>query len=249
MANTSKNILNSFQVHDELNPSIWFLDNGSYKMKPEIRDSLLAIVEDFGNFVDVDMDIDDITLTGSLSNFNWSKFSDVDLHILIDFDGLENNVLLKKYLDSRRIIWNSLRDIEVKGFEVEIYVQGTVEPHFASGVYSVMFDEWVVEPELENVVLDSHKILSKSKQWMEAIDNIEDNMERVEEEALMSMINDVKKKLKKYRGSGLKDKGEYSYENLSFKFLRRNGYLGKLNDLKNKLIDKSLTLETSVSDS
>ncbi|MDB3870536.1 hypothetical protein N9322_01145 [bacterium] len=246
MENNSKNILNSFQVHEELNPDIWFLNNGSYKMKPEIRDSLLAIVEDFSNFVDVNMDIEDITLTGSLSNFNWSSFSDVDLHMLLDFDG-DKDSLLKKYLDSRRIIWNSLRDIEVKGFEVEMYVQDMDEPHFASGVYSVMFDEWIVEPKLENVVLDSHKILSKSKQWMEAIDNIEDNLERAEDESLMLAIDEVKKKLKKYRGSGLKDKGEYSYENLSFKFLRRNGYLGKLNDIKNKLIDKSLTLETEVS--
>ena len=53
MVNDTKNILKSFQVHEELNPGIWFLDNGSYKMKPEIRDSLLSIVEDFGDFVDV----------------------------------------------------------------------------------------------------------------------------------------------------------------------------------------------------
>jgi len=248
MVNDTKNILKSFQVHEELNPSIWFLDNGSYKMKPEIRDSLLFIVEDFSDFVDVDMEIEDITLTGSLSNFNWSNFSDVDLHLLLDFGG-DKESLLKKYLDSRRIIWNSLRDIEVKGFEVEIYVQDIEEPHFASGVYSVMFDEWIVEPELEKVILDPYKILSKSKQWMGTIDSVEDNFGRAEDESLMLAINDVKKKLKKYRGAGLKDMGEYSYENLSFKFLRRNGYLGKLNDLKNKLIDKSLTLETKVSDS
>ena len=247
MANNQKNILKSFQVNDELNSQIWFWDGNTYKMKPEIRDSLLAIVEDFSNFVDVDMDIEDITLTGSLSNFNWSDFSDVDLHLLLDFGG-DKESLLKKYLDSRRIIWNSLRDIEVKGFEVEIYVQDIDEPHFASGVYSVMFDEWIVEPELEEVVLDSHKILSKSKQWMDTIDHIEDNVDRAEEESLLTAIDEIKKKLKKYRGAGLKDKGEYSYENLAFKFLRRNGYLGKLNNIKNKLIDKSLTLETSVSD-
>ena len=247
MENNGNNIISSFRVQDTLNPEIWYDDDGSYKMKPDIRDSLLVIVEDFSNFVDVDLDIDDITLTGSLSNFNWSKFSDVDLHILIDFGG-DKDSLLKKYLDSRRIIWNSLRDIEVKGFEVEVYVQGTNEPHFASGVYSVMFDKWIVEPELEKVILDPHKILNKSKQWMNAIDMIEDGFDRIEDDSLMAAINDVKKKIKKYRGTGLKDKGEYSYENLTFKFLRRNGYLGKLNDLKNKLIDKSLTLETAVSD-
>ena len=71
--------------------------------------------------------------------------------ILLDFGG-DKESLLKKYLDSRRIIWNSLRDVEVKGFEVEIYVQDIEEPHFASGVYSVMFDEWIVEPRVRKML-------------------------------------------------------------------------------------------------
>ena len=248
MEGTNKNIISSFKVHEELNPDIWFIDNGSYKMIPEIRVSLLNIVDDYKNFVNVDMEIEDVILTGSLSNFNWSRFSDVDLHIVMNFEDKEDS-LLKKYLDSRRIIWNSLRNITVKDFEVEIYVQDEEEPHFASGVYSVMYDEWIVEPKQEEVILDSHKILSKSKQWMEIIDTIETMAETKEIDDSMNDIQRFKDKLKKYRGEGLKDKGEYSYENLAFKFLRRNGYLKKLNDIRNELIDKSLTVEEKVSHS
>jgi predicted nucleotidyltransferase len=248
MESTNKNIISSFKVQKELNPDIWLIDDEGYRMRPEIRDSLLKIVEDYEDFVDIDLDIEDIILTGSLSNFNWSEFSDVDLHILIDFDDPEESIE-KKYLDSRRIIWNSLRDVNVKGFESEIYVQDSKEQHFASGMYSVMYNDWVVEPEEKDVVLDPHKILSKSKQWMDMIDQIEDNMERTSPNELMQTVDDLKRRLKKYRGAGLADKGEYSYENLTFKFLRRNGYIGKLMGLKNKLIDKSLTLEDTVSDS
>ena len=246
MESTDKNIISSFKVQKELNPDIWLMDDEGYKMRPEIRDSLLKIVEDYEEFVDIDLDIEDIVLTGSLSNFNWSEFSDVDLHILIDFENPEESIE-KKYLDSRRIIWNSLRDVNVKGFESEIYVQDSKEQHFASGMYSVMYNDWVVEPEEKEVILDSHKILSKSKQWMDMIDQIEDNMERTSPNELMHTVDDLKRRLKKYRGAGLADKGEYSYENLTFKFLRRNGYIGKLIGLKNKLIDKSLTLEDTVS--
>jgi predicted nucleotidyltransferase len=248
MESTDKNIISSFKVQKELNPDIWLMDDEGYKMRPEIRDSLLKIVEDYEDFVDIDLDIEDIILTGSLSNFNWSEFSDVDLHILIDFEDPSESIE-KKYLDSRRIIWNSLRDVSVKGFESEIYVQDSKEQHFASGMYSVMYNDWVVEPEEKEVVLDPKKILSKSKQWMDMIDQIEDNMERTSPNELMSTVDDLKRRLKKYRGAGLADKGEYSYENLTFKFLRRNGYIGKLMGLKNKLIDKSLTLEDTVSDS
>ena len=245
MENTNKNIISSFKVQDELSPDIWYHDGESYKMKPEIRISLLGIVKDYRDFVDVELDIDDVTLTGSLSNFNWSKFSDVDLHILMNFE--DKGVLLKKYLDSRRIIWNSLRSVTVKGFDVEIYVQDNNESHFASGVYSVLYDEWIVEPNQEEVNIDSKKILSKAKNWMSQIDKIEDNSKRMEPEEVLNDIDKFKSKIKKYRGSGLEDKGEYSYENLTFKFLRRNEYLKKLNDVRNSLIDKNLTLDENVS--
>lgn len=245
METTNKNIISSFKVQEELNPDIWYYDGESYKMKPEIRISLLDIVKDYTDFIDVELDIDDVTLTGSLSNFNWSEFSDVDLHILTDFEG--KDPLLKKYLDSRRIIWNSLRSVTVKGFDVEIYVQDNNEPHFASGVYSVLYNEWIVEPKQEEVSIDSKKILSKAKNWMSQIDKIETNANRVNPEDVLKDIERFKSKIKKYRGSGLEDKGEYSYENLTFKFLRRNEYLKKLNDVRNSLIDKNLTLDENVS--
>ncbi len=245
METTNKNIISSFKVQEELNPDIWYYDGESYKMKPEIRISLLDIVKDYTDFIDVELDIDDVTLTGSLSNFNWSEFSDVDLHILTDFE--DKDPLLKKYLDSRRIIWNSLRSVTTKGFDVEIYVQDNNEPHFASGVYSVLYNEWIVEPKQEEVSIDSKKILSKAKNWMSQIDKIENNSKRVDPEEVLKDIDRFKSKIKKYRGSGLEDKGEYSYENLTFKFLRRNEYLKKLNDVRNSLIDKNLTLDENVS--
>tara|TARA_R100001463_G_scaffold51283_2_gene101894 strand:+ start:7612 stop:8358 length:747 start_codon:yes stop_codon:yes gene_type:complete len=247
MKSDNKKIVKSFKVQEVLNPDIWEEYGESYKMNPEIRDSLLKIVEDYLDFVDIDVDVDDITLTGSLSNYNWSDFSDVDLHILIDTPK-EKNSLLKKYLDSRRIIWNSLRDVKVKDFDVEVYVQDTNEPHFASGVYSVMYDDWLSEPNYTEFNLEPEKILKKSQLWMEKIDKIEDDAKRKEPQVVLDDIQTLKDKLKTYRGTGLKDEGEYSYENLTFKFLRRNGYIGKLHDIKNKLIDKTLTVEEKVFD-
>ena len=78
---------------------------------------------------------------------------------------------------------------------------------------------------------------------MDIIDGV---LENAEDEDLNDAIQLVKKyrdKLRKYRTCGLKKEGEYSYENLVFKFLRRNGYLSKLEDFKNKITDKKLSLE------
>jgi hypothetical protein len=111
-----------------------------------------------------------------------------------------------------------------------------------------MYDDWLAEPSYTEFNLEPEKILKKSKSWMEKIDKIEDDAKRKEPQVVLDEIQSLKDKLKKYRGAGLKDEGEYSYENLTFKFLRRNGYIGKLHDIRNKLIDKTLTVEEKVFD-
>jgi hypothetical protein len=52
--------------------------------------------------------------------------------------------------------------------------------------------------------------------------------------------------LKDYRQSGLDKDGEFSYENLVFKFLRRSGYIGKFFDTSNKALDKELSVEVKL---
>ena len=45
------------------------------------------------------------------------------------------------------------------------------------------------------------------------------------------------------RKSGLEKGGEFSIENLTFKYLRNNGYIGKLMKIKRDTMDKKLSLE------
>ena len=61
-------------------------------------------------------------------------------------------------------------------------------------------------------------------------------------EETLELIEKIKKKLKKFRSCGLEEGGEYSYENLAFKFLRRSGYIKRLFELKNELVDNSLSM-------
>ena len=73
----------SFEIKDELNSNFW-KDN---KLDSRIRLKLLDIADDFTDFLNVDwVKPEDITMTGSLSNYNWSEdYSDIDLHIIIDY--------------------------------------------------------------------------------------------------------------------------------------------------------------------
>tara|TARA_R110002020_G_scaffold162396_13_gene348003 strand:+ start:1055 stop:1786 length:732 start_codon:yes stop_codon:yes gene_type:complete len=241
----SNTILQSFKIQDKLNPLIWNRSgDGEYVIKPEVREKLIEIAENFIDFLGVDVDVEDITMTGSLSNYNWSSFSDIDLHIIVDFDSIDiDDDLLRQLFNSKKTIWNSTHDVEVYGFEVEVYVQNQSEPHFATGVYSIMYDEWINEPQQEEVTFDDEKLLSKASTWTNMIDGVYEKANLLDPEETLSLIEKVKDKLKKYRSCGLEKNGEYSYENLTFKFLRRNGYIQKLFDLKNKITDDILSLE------
>ena len=246
MENDNK-IIGSFFVKDTLNPEIWDnYDNvEESKMKNDIRDGLLDIANEFLNFVGFDIFVQDITMTGSLANFNWSDFSDIDLHIIYDFkESGEQEELYKDLFNLKKTVFNSQHDITVKGYEVELYIQDLNEPHMSSGVYSVLYDDWLIQPKSEEVEIDVNKIKSKSNNWMEIIDNtIDDLEEETDLESALIKLDIVKDKIKKCRSSGLEKGGEYSYENLVFKFLRRNGYIQKLFDNKNSLIDKTLSIK------
>lgn len=244
---TFNNIISSFNVKDELNPVIWENpDNpSSAVMKEEIRLQLIEIANKFIEFLGYDIFVQDITMTGSLSNYNWSEFSDIDLHIMYDFNesGTEKE-LYQDLFKLKKTLFNSTHDITVKGYEVELYVQDTNEPHISTGVYSVLFNEWLVEPSKEEVTIDEKIIKDKVNQWQDIIDIVIEDIESGDEdlESGLEKITKVKDKLKKYRGCGLERDGEYSYENLVFKFLRRNGYIQKLFDFQNNLVDDRLSL-------
>jgi len=61
-------------------------------------------------------------------------------------------------------------------------------------------------------------------------------------EDVSKSVDELKAKIKKFRQSGLESGGEYSYENLTFKLLRRNGYIEKLMGIKTSIRDKKLSL-------
>lgn len=239
-----KKILDSFYVQDKLNPKIWVDHNGHYHMIPEVRERLLEIANEFVNFLGFDIFVQDVTMTGSLANYNWSDFSDVDLHIMYDFkESGDKEEIIKELFKIKKTLFNSTHDITVKGYDVELYVQDTSEQHISSGVYSVLYDSWINEPSKDEVVIDEKILEIKVHSWMDKIDSLMEEVEDEELDIALTYIDNLKDKLKEFRNSGLERSGEYSYENLVFKFLRRNGYIQKLFDFSNNLIDKRLSLE------
>ena len=237
-------ILRSFIPKTTLNPKIWERVDGTVKMKRDVRDKLLEIAYQFVEFLDVDVVVTDIILTGSLSNYNWSRYSDFDLHIVANFSQYNEKQieLYEKFFNLKKILFNQKHDIKLFGYEVELYVQNEVEAHFSSGVYSVLYDDWSNKPKKESVNIDRRLLKKKTKQWMNIIDEVIDNVSDEDLETAKEILSKYKDKLKKYRTGGLERNGEYSTENLVFKILRRNGYIEKLHDVSIGLLDDRLSM-------
>jgi len=236
MSNFQK-ILDSFSVKDTLNPKVWENPENPDKsvMIPKIRETLLRIAEKFIEYLGEDVFVEDIVLTGSLANYNWSEFSDFDLHVLVDLKQYEDDTdLYKELFNLKKQVFNDKHNIRIYGYDVEVYSQDVEEEHYSSGVYSVMNNEWVSEPEKFKNNVDKTILEKKIKNWTEKIDTaIEEGKD----------LEKIKTKLKDYRKSGLEKDGELSYENLVFKFLRRSGHIQKLFDTANKEVDKELSIE------
>jgi predicted nucleotidyltransferase len=237
-------ILNSFTIKETLNPKVWEnpTDPKKASIIPKVRKALERIADEFVEYLGDDVFVEDVVLTGSLSNFNWSEFSDFDLHIIVDMDEYgDEDELYKELFNLKKQIFNDKHNIKIFGYDVELYAQDAEEPHTSSGVYSIMNNKWINVPKKMNLEIDKKVLESKIQNWVEKIDTAVENGD-------VKVLESLKDKLKKYRQSGLDGDGELSYENLVFKYLRRSEHIEKLFDSINKGTDKELSVERKMED-
>jgi predicted nucleotidyltransferase len=237
-------IIDSLSIKSTLNPKVWENPDNPKKatMVPKVRKALERIADEFVNYLGEDVFVEDVILTGSLSNFNWSEYSDFDLHIVVDMDEYgDEDELYKELFNLKKQVFNDKHNIKIFGYDVELYAQDAEEPHVSSGVYSIMNNSWVNTPKKSRLDLNKKVLEDKIKNWVEKID-------KTIEEGGVKTLEDLKAKLKKYRQSGLEGDGELSYENLVFKYLRRSGHIQKLFDAINKGTDKELSIERKIED-
>ena len=234
---TSKLDFSSFKMNDTLNSEIWVDEN---TIKPEIKENLIKIAEDYYSNLELNIPILDITLTGSLANYNWSKYSDVDLHIIFDTNKLgKNKDMVKDLLDVRTRAWNLKHNITVKGFDVELYLQPEDQPHHSTGVYSITNNKWVVEPKKVDADIDKETITKKYNTIIKTVNEIK----KCDDEDIVKMLEKLKDKIKAMRQSGLDSGGEFSNENIVFKLLRRNDIMEEIGDMLTDAYDKSVSLD------
>lgn len=225
----------SFEAKNELNPKV-FTKGG--KLQPKIRKQLGKITSNILEDMNIpDEIVSDVILVGSIVSYHYSSYSDFDLHIVINMRKYSSETdLVRRWLDDERKIWNLEHDITLMGYDVEIYFQDITDEVETNGLYSVIDDKWIKEPEPEDYVLDVKTI---RKQAIKLIDKI-DQLDSMETPSLRT-ISRICSKIVNGRRESLRDGGEFSVGNIVFKILRRTGHIEKLWNLRRKVGDKKLS--------
>lgn len=249
--------LSSFKKKHELVPNIW---NPSGKLNSRIRLKLLDIADDFWKCVNLTwVKPRGIILTGSICNFNWSQYSDIDLHLIVDFNEIdEKTEFVRDYLDVKKNEWNNEhKGLQIMGYQVELYVQNVGEMPESNGIYDLEENDWIKEPnpdDIKPIRLNKFSIKDKAAKIMTIIDDMYDALAATDDSYEIEQMGDdadyLWKKVKEMRKSSLEKHGESGSGNIVYKILRRTGYLDRLWKLSNVVYDKtnSITESANVED-
>ena len=240
--------MSSFKIKDTLNKDIWSA-NG---IRPRIRWRLLQIAEDFWDSVEIKFtEPIDVIITGSIANYNWSSFSDIDLHLVVDFTKIdERKDFIKSFMDAKKNIWNDMHDeLTLAGFNVELYVQDLSDTIDATGIYSLYKNKWLRKPSRSVFLtkdVDDDDVRKMAANLINSIDELEDQyLSEMDVDDLQNIsvrVNELYDKIRDIRKKYLDKDGEFSLGDKVYKVLRRSGYLEKLIDLKAKTYDKMMSL-------
>ena len=240
-------VLNSFKLKGELNTNIFKND----KLIPKVKTALLKIANDFFKELEVPegITLKDVLFLGSLANYNWSKFSDIDLHLLIDFKKFKDDEeFIKKHFDAEKNLWNKKHNVEIEGFPVEIYVQDIKEKVHASSIYSVKANKWLKKPDKAKFKVDKTLIKRKVQKIFDKIKSVEKDYLAQNFKSVIKKVDKIKDDIKQMRKAGLESGGEYSTENIVFKVLRRTEFMDLLDSYKNKSYDTEVSINESINE-
>lgn len=224
----------NIQYHPHLSPAAW----NEWEMLPEVRERLIDIAQLFVDYLELpDFEVDDVRLTGSLVNFNWTKFSDFDLHVVTDYSKLNCDDIAEALYKAKKTIWNDNHDITIHGHDVELYIEDSAKPPHSAGMFSVIDNKWLSKPEFMPPKVDQSAVNNKVKVMMDMI---------TKTTRTAQTPNDYKQAIEKVyrmRQSGLEAAGEFSTENLAFKVLRNMGYIDRLRKGFDEFVDREMSLK------
>ena len=215
--------VSSIKFHCELNPIIWAKVDGEYLLRDDFKKKLTDIADKFSEFIRYKgskFAVEDIVLTGSNCNFNYTETSDLDIHLLVDYSSVGGDAeLASQYLYDKKLLWTMKQDIKVKGIPIECFAANSEDKQVkGAAYYSLMSNQWIVKPDRKNIVVDLGAIKEKAAEIMDLAEKC----------GTVEQLEKVQDKIWRMRRSGLSSRGEFSSENITYKILRTNGTVDQI---------------------
>lgn len=216
--------------NDTLNPKLW--DNN--QLITEVRYKLMAIAMHFARFLNVpELNLRDITISGSNAAYGYADSSDLDLHLVVDMP--KDRPELAELYSAKKNEYNFTHDIKIKDIDVELYVQDVQQPHRSAGIYSILNDRWISKPQHQPPTVRDQDVKNKARNYAARINAAMRSND-------LNKCRQTMSEIRKLRQAGLETAGEYSVENLAFKLLRARGKIDKFRQFINKLQSAELSL-------
>lgn len=228
-----ENEIEEAYTHSELNPNLFEGD----KLKRDVKNALLEVANTFEESLDLPIAPVDIYFTGSSANYNYNDQSDIDLHLVYDFEKVGIHAeIVSKYLQAAKKVFNSKYNVKIKGIPVEVGAENLHEPLVTTAIYSVLKDQWVKKPTNAEIEIANPD--------MPAFNKITSEIEDAIQSQDSSVMGEVWKFLGKLRKDSLAKEGEFGPGNALFKKLRNMGFLTRLKDAYYSNKSKELSLES-----
>ena len=230
----SYRLSNAIKFNDKLNPRIWGEDE---HLLPDVREHLLAIADDFREFLGLtDIELKDVTISGSNAAYTYTPHSDIDLHLVVDLPKADASEIYRELFDAKKYQYNDQHNFKIGGYDVELYVQNANQPPVSQGEYSVLNNKWLQVPKRQQANVDDMSTRSKYEDLGNRIESAIADGDRQRMDLLA-------KKIREMRTTGLAKTGEFGPENLAFKLLRASGLIDKLRDTRLAAKDQELSLQ------
>jgi predicted nucleotidyltransferase len=229
----SFNLADAVKFHDRLNPRLW---DSAEHLHPQVKERLLQVARDFQEFLGVpDLDVKDITVSGSNAAYNYTDGSDIDLHIVVEIPNVVHDEVYRELFNAKKYQYNEQHNIRIGGADVELYAQPSDQEHHSQGIYSLLRNAWIQVPRRRQVTIDDSCVQAKYQDLKARIESAvaSDDSDR---------MRSLQQKIKTMRQTGLEQQGEFGCDNLVFKMLRAHGAIKQLIDARNAAHAKELSL-------
>jgi len=217
------------EIHPKLNPKLW----AGQHLHADVRARLQEIAEVFYEYLEVDVAVVDIIVTGSQASRTYTGHSDLDLHLIVPYKDIQCDQAVSELLDTKRKLWKTTHDITIYGVPVECYAEDEDSP-VNGPAYSIVNEQWIrTAPEPGELPEDVDRV---TLAWIRVITAAVKSQDQ-------GNITDVKNLLSQYRRQGLKSQGELGRANIVYKTLRNNGVISLLMQALVKTQDLQLGLD------